>query len=86
MNNPSFGNNQFEVFKRMAQQSGISGTAYIDFSPTNGFIRLKFKVMPPERQGELTSKFAQVWVEIMKLFGFQVKIHQDDAGKAGDRE
>jgi len=85
MTNSNF-QDQSELFKRMAQQSGISGTAYIDFSPTNGFLRLKLKVMPAEHQGMLTSSFAQVLVQVIQMFGLQVKVHQDDDGEAGDKK
>ena len=82
MTNQSF-ENQFQLFKQMAQQSGISGTAYIDFNPATGFIRLKLKVTPSERQGMLTSSFAQVLVQVIQMFGLQVRVHQDDDGKVG---
>ena len=75
--------NQFELAKQMAQQSGISGIVYIDFNPASGFLRLKLKVTPPERQSALTSSFAQVLAQVSQMFGLQVKIHEDDDGKVG---
>jgi len=75
--------NQSELFKRMAQQKGISGVAYIDFDPANGFLRLKLKVTPPEYQSGLTSNFAQALGQISQMFGLQVKTHQRNDGKVG---
>ena len=82
MNNQNI-QNQFELAKQMAQQSGIKGTAYIDLKPASGFLRLKLKVTPPEQQSMLISGFAQVLVQGSQLFSLQVKIHQDDDGKVG---
>jgi hypothetical protein len=75
--------NQFELAKQIAQQKGISGVAYIDFNPANGFLRLKLKVTPPEQQSMLTSSFAQVLAQVSQMFGLQVKSHEDDSGKVG---
>jgi hypothetical protein len=83
MTNPAFENNQFELFKQMAQQMGISGAAYIDFNPADGFIRLKLSVTPPDRRATLTSNLAHVLVQVIQMFGLQVKVHQDDDGKVG---
>lgn len=83
MNNQPNYAGQFEAFKQMAQRLGISGVAYIEFNPANGFIRLKLKVTPPERQGVLTSNLAQVLTQLIQMFGLQVKVHQDDDGKVG---
>jgi len=80
MTNPNF-QDQFELFKRMAQQKGISGVAYIDFNPASGFLRLKLKVTPPEYQSMLTSNFVNALAQFSQMFGLQVKIHQDDDGK-----
>ena len=85
MTNQNF-QDQSELFKRMAQQQGISGVAYIDFNPANGFLRLKLKVTPPEYQSILTSNFAQVLTQVSEIFGLQVKTHEDDDGKVGDRK
>ena len=85
MTNPAF-ENQFELFKQMAQQSGISGIAYIDYNPADGFLRLKLKVTPPERQGMLTSSFAQVLAQVIQMFGLQVKTHQSNGGEASGRK
>ena len=82
MSNDSF-ENQFELAKQMAQQSGIKGTAYIDLKPASGFLRLKLKVTPIERQSMLISGFAQVLVQGSQMFGLQVKIHEDDDGRVG---
>ena len=82
MTNQNF-QNQFELFKGMAQQQGISGVAYVDFNPAKGFLRLKLKVTPPEQQSMLISGFAQVLVQGSQIFGLQVRIHQDDDGKVG---
>ena len=62
MNNQNI-QDQSELFKRMAQQKGISGVAYIDFNPANGFLRLKLKVTPPEYQSMLTSNFVNALVQ-----------------------
>ena len=85
MTNPAF-ENQFELFKQMAQQSGISGIAYIEYNPAEGFLRIKLKVMPPERQDMLTSSFAQVLAQVIQMFGLQVKTHQSNGGEAGGRK
>ena len=82
MTNQSF-KDQVELFKKMSQQSGISGVVYIDFNPADGFLRLKLKVTPPESQSMLTSNFAQALAQISQMFGLQVKVHQDDDGKVG---
>ncbi len=85
MTNPAF-ENQFELFKQMAQRSGISGTAYIDYNPADGFLRLKFKIAPSEQQSVLTSTLAQVVAQVIQMFGLQVKIHQSNGGGVGDRK
>jgi hypothetical protein len=82
MTNQNF-QDQFELAKQMAQQKGISGVAYIDFDPANGFLRLKLKVTPPEYQSGLTSNFAQALGQISQMFGLQVKTHQRNGGEAG---
>jgi hypothetical protein len=82
MNNQNI-QNQFELFKGMAQQKGISGVAYIDFNPTDGFLRLKLKVTPPEYQSMLTSTFANALAQFSQMSGLQVKTHEDDDGKVG---
>jgi len=82
--NQSF-QNQFDFFKRIAQQSGMSGVAYIDFNPAAGFLRLKLKVTPAQSQSLLTSNFATVLAQVSQAFGLQVKVHQDNDGKVGAR-
>jgi len=82
MNNQNF-QDQSELLKRTAKQSGISGVAYIDFDPASGFLRLKLKVTPPEYQSMLTSNFVNALVQGSQMFGLQVKTHQDDGGKVG---
>ena len=77
---------QSELFKRMSQQKGISGVAYIDFNPASGFLRLKLKVTPPEYQNMLTSNFVSALAQFSQMFGLQVKTHQSNGGEAGDRE
>ncbi len=84
MNNPNF-QDQFKAAKRLAQQKGISGVAYIDFNPAKGFLRLKLKVTPPEFQSMLTSNFVNALVQGSQMFGLQVKTHQSNGGEAGDR-
>ncbi|HEX74761.1 MAG TPA: hypothetical protein G4N93_06420 [Dehalococcoidia bacterium] len=78
--------NQFELFKGMAQQQGISGVAYIDYNPANGFLRLKLKITPPEYQSILTSNFVNALAQFSQMFGLQVKTHQSNAGEATDRK
>jgi len=68
--------NQFEMAKQMAQQSGMSGAAYIDYDPANGFLRLKLKVTPPEYQAKLTSSFTYVLAQVSQAFGLQVNTHE----------
>ena len=85
MNNQNI-QNQFELFKGMAQQQGISGVAYIDYNPANGFLRLKLKVTPLEYQSILTSNFVNALAQFSQMFGLQVKTHQSNGGEAGDRE
>jgi len=85
MNNQNI-QNQFELFKGMAQQQGISGVAYIDYNPANGFLRLKLKVTPPEYQSMLTSNFVNALAQFSQMFGLQVKTHQSNAGEATDRK
>jgi hypothetical protein len=75
MSNPG-SDNQFELFRQMAQRTGITGTAYIDCNAADGFFRVKLKVMPVEQQGMLTSSFAQVLAQTIQMFGLQVKTHQ----------
>lgn len=74
---------QFVLFKKTAQQSGMSGTAYIDFNPADGFLRIKLRVTPPEYQSALASNFAQALAQISQAFGLQVKTHQSGGGEAG---
>jgi hypothetical protein len=71
MNNQSL-DNQFQMFGQMAQQSGISGAAYIDVDPANGILRMKLKVTPVEEQAKLISAFAYVLSQVSQGFGFQV--------------
>ena len=85
MTNQNF-QDQSALFKQMAQQSGISGIAYIDYNPADGFLRLKLKVTPPEQQGMLTSSFAQVLAQVIQMFGLQVKTHQSNGGEASGRK
>ncbi len=85
MNNQNI-QDQSELFKRMAQQKGISGVAYIDFNPANGFLRLKLKVTPPEYQSMLTSNFVNALAQFSQMFGLQVKTHQSNGGEAGGRK
>ena len=84
MNNQNI-QNQFELFKGMAQQQGISGVAYIDYNPANGFLRLKLKVTPTEFQSMLISNFVNALVQGSQMFGLQVKTHQSN-GVEGDRK
>ncbi|MBM3120201.1 MAG: hypothetical protein FJ006_11785 [Chloroflexi bacterium] len=74
---------QFELFKQMARRSGISGLAYIDFKPANGFLRIKLNVVPPEYQGMLISSLAQVLGQVSQMLGLEVKFHQDEDGQVG---
>ena len=82
MTNQNF-QDQFELAKQRAQQSGIKGTAYIDLKPASGFLRLKLKVTPIERESMLISGFAQVLAQGSQMFGLQVKIHEDNDEKVG---
>ena len=84
MNNPNF-QDQFEAAKRLAQQKGISGVAYIDFNPARGFLRLKLKVTPPEFQSMLTSNFVNALVQGSQMFCLQIKTHRSNVGEASDR-
>jgi hypothetical protein len=85
MNNQNI-QNQFELFKGMAQQKGISGVAYIDFDPASGFLRLKLKLTPPEYQNMLTSNFVSALAQFSQMLGLQVKTHQSNVGEATDRK
>jgi len=82
MTNQNF-QDQFELAKQMAQQSGIKGIVYIDLKPASGFLRLKLKVTPIEQQSMLISGFAQVLAQGSQMFGLQVRTHEDDDGKVG---
>ena len=82
MNNQGF-ENQFEMARQMAQQSGMSGAVYIDYDPANGFLRLKLKVTPPEQQTKLTSSFGYVLAQMCQAFGLQVNVHQRKGEEAG---
>jgi len=85
MTNQNF-QDQVEVTKKVAHQSGIKGTVYIDYNPANGFLRLKLKVTPPEYQSMLTSNFVSALAQCSQMFGLQVKTHQSNGGEAGDRK
>jgi len=85
MTNQNF-QDQSELFKKMSQQKGISGVAYIDSDPANGFLRLKLKVTPAEYQNMLTSNFVNALTQFSQMFGLQVKTHQSNDGEAGDRK
>ncbi len=71
MNNQSF-DNQFQMFRQMAQQNGVSGVAYIDVDPASGSLRMKLKVTPAEEQARLISAFAYVLAQVSQGLGFQV--------------
>ena len=71
MNNQPF-DNQLQMFGQMAQQSGISGAAYIDVDPASGILRIKLKVTPAEEQARLISAFAYVLTQVSQGFGLQV--------------
>ncbi len=85
MTNQSF-EDQFELAKRAAHQSGISGTAYIDFDPAGGFLRIKLEVTPPESQSLLISNFASALAQGCQAFGLRVKKHQRDSKEAGGKK
>jgi len=71
MNNQAF-DRQFQMFRQMAQQNGISGAAYIDVDPASGSLRMKLKVTPAEEQSRLISAIAYVLVQVSQGFGLQV--------------
>jgi hypothetical protein len=71
VNNQAF-DNQLQIFGQMAQQSGISGAAYIDVDPASGILRVKLKVTPAEEQVRLISAFAYVLSQVSQGFGLQV--------------
>ena len=77
MTNQSLGN-QMESFKHMAQQSGVSGLAYIDSNPAEGFLRVKLTVTPVESQIQMISTFANVMAQVGQMFGLQVKMLQNE--------
>ena len=70
-NNQPF-DNQLQMFGQMAQQSGISGAAYIDVDPASGILRIKLKVTPAEEQAKLISAIAYVLSQVSQGFGLQV--------------
>ena len=70
-NNQPF-DNQLQMFGQMAQQSGISGAAYIDVDPASGILRIKLKVTPVEEQTKLISAIAYVLAQVSQGFGLQV--------------
>ena len=70
-NNQPF-DNQLQMFGQMAQQSGISGAAYIDVDPASGILRIKLKVTPAEEQAKLISAIAYVLAQVSQGFGLQV--------------
>jgi len=71
MNNQAF-DSQFQMFRQMAQQNGISGAAYIDVDPASGILRIKLKVTPAEEQAKLISAIAYVLAQVSQGFGLQV--------------
>lgn len=75
---------QFELAKKISQQKGISGVAYIDFDPANGFLRLKLKVTPAEYQSMLTSNFVSALTQCSQMFGLQVKTHESKGREDGE--
>jgi hypothetical protein len=75
MNNQAF-DNQLQIFGQMAQQSGISGAAYIDVDPDSGILRVKLKVTPAEEQAKLISAFAYVLSQVSRGFGLQVNTRE----------
>ena len=75
---------QFELAKKISQQKGISGVAYIDFDPANGFLRLKLKVTPAEYQSMLTSNFVSALTQCSQMFGLQVKTHENKGREDGE--
>jgi len=70
-NNQPF-DNQFQMFRQMAQQNGISGAAYIDVDPASGSLRMKLKVTPVEEQAKLIAAFAYVLTQVSQGFCLQV--------------
>ncbi len=70
-NNQPF-DNQFQMFRQMAQQNGVSGAAYIDVDPASGSLRMKLKVTPVAEQARLISAFGYVLAQVSQGFGFQV--------------
>ncbi|MDD5510180.1 MAG: hypothetical protein PHI12_05170 [Dehalococcoidales bacterium] len=77
MINQQFGN-QMESFKQMAQQSGVSGIAYIDSNPAEGFLRIKLTVTPAASQVQMIGSFATVLAQVSQMFGLQVKMRQNE--------
>ena len=71
MNNQDM-QSQFQQMRQMAQQKGISGVAYIDVYPTNGFLRFKLKVASEEQRTEMISNFALALEMMSQGFNLQV--------------
>ena len=63
MDNQAF-DSQFQMFRKMAQQNGISGAVYIDVDPASGSLRMKLKVTPVEEKTKLISAIAYVLAQV----------------------
>ena len=77
--------NQFQsAAKQAAEQSGISGAIYLDFDPSNGFMRIKFKVTPVEQQAGLVSNLAYVIIQMSQAFGLQTNVRERKNGEGNN--
>lgn len=83
INNPMF-ENQLNQCKQAAQNSGISGAAYLDVDPANGLIRIKFKVNPPTKQPEMVTTMGYILAQVLPAIGLQVNFRERKNGEAGN--
>ena len=64
---------QVEMVRQVAQQQGVSGVSYIDVYPSNGSLRVKIKVSPPEKRAEMITNFAAALEMVSQAFNLQTK-------------
>jgi len=67
-----------EQFKQQIAQAGRSGDAIIECRAKEGFLRMKIKWNPHERQIDLTKSVTETLSTLLQMMGVNVKIKIGD--------
>jgi hypothetical protein len=66
---------QIEYARQQAAQQGFSGTAIIDAHPSEGLVRIKIKMEPPERLPEFMRHYASGLAATLNMMNLEAKVH-----------